>query len=126
MSEPEFLPIVVLTRRIDDGALDPVALTRRYLDRAEAVGKPLNAFVALCRDAALAAAADSAARAQARCRRGPLDGIPDRDQGQYRRRRHADQQRFRRGALARAGGRCRGGAPPARRRRGDPRQAQHA
>jgi aspartyl-tRNA(Asn)/glutamyl-tRNA(Gln) amidotransferase subunit A len=75
MPDPVFLPIAQQTRLIDQGALDPVALTRRYLERAETVGKPLNSVVTLCRETALAAAEASAARARARRRLGPLDGI---------------------------------------------------
>ena len=76
MSDLAFLSIARLTGLIDQGALDPVALARLYLDRAEGVGRPLNAFVLLCRDTALAEAAAAAQRARARRRLGPLDGVP--------------------------------------------------
>jgi aspartyl-tRNA(Asn)/glutamyl-tRNA(Gln) amidotransferase subunit A len=76
MSDLAFLSIARLTGLIDQGALDPVALARLYLDRAEGVGRPLNAFVLLCRDTALAEAAAAAQRARVRRRLGPLDGVP--------------------------------------------------
>src|SRR5271170_6107307 len=76
MSDPTFLSIARLTSLIDQGALDPVALTRTCLERAENVGRPLNAFILLCRDAALGEAEAAAQRARAHRRRGPLDGMP--------------------------------------------------
>jgi aspartyl-tRNA(Asn)/glutamyl-tRNA(Gln) amidotransferase subunit A len=76
MTDLAFLSIARLSSLVDQGALDPVALARLCLDRAEGVGRPLNAFVVLCRDAALGEAAAAAQRARARRRLGPLDGMP--------------------------------------------------
>jgi len=76
MPDLAFFSIARLTSLIDQGALDPVALTRLCLDRAEDVGRPLNAFVRLCRDTALAEAAAAGQRARAHRRLGPLDGVP--------------------------------------------------
>ena len=64
-----------LSAAIAAGQLDPVALTRLMLERIR-LNPELNAFVAVCGEAALAEAEAAAERARAGRRRGPLDGIP--------------------------------------------------
>jgi Asp-tRNA(Asn)/Glu-tRNA(Gln) amidotransferase A subunit family amidase len=76
MSQAVFLPITELSRRIESGALDPRELVQAYLERANGVGRPINAYVALREDAALVEAASSAQRASHGRRLGALDGIP--------------------------------------------------
>lgn len=76
MTDTVFLPIADLSRAIDEGAIDPVALTTAYMDRISAVGRGLNCYVTLCRDMALADAAAAKQRAITGRRLGPLDGIP--------------------------------------------------
>jgi aspartyl-tRNA(Asn)/glutamyl-tRNA(Gln) amidotransferase subunit A len=76
MSELAFLPITELSRRLDAGVLDPRDLLQAYMRRADGVGRALNCYVALCRESAVAAAAEAAQRAARRQRLGPLDGIP--------------------------------------------------
>src|SRR5262245_22182582 len=76
MSELAFLPIGELSRRIGAGTLDPCDLVRTYLQRADGLGRPLNCYVALCREQAMAEAEQAAQRAARKQRLGPLDGIP--------------------------------------------------
>jgi Asp-tRNA(Asn)/Glu-tRNA(Gln) amidotransferase A subunit family amidase len=76
MTDSIFRPIADQSRAIDEGALDPVALTQAYLDRIDGVGRALNCYVALCHDRALAEAAAAKQRAVDGRRLGPLDGIP--------------------------------------------------
>jgi aspartyl-tRNA(Asn)/glutamyl-tRNA(Gln) amidotransferase subunit A len=75
MNELAFLPISELSRLIDVGQLDPTALTRLFLERAQGVGRRLNCFITLCEQTAMAAARTAADRAAASRRLGPLDGI---------------------------------------------------
>ena len=76
MADPTFQSIAQLSAALTAGRLDAVALARACLDRIEGPGRVLNAFVTVCREAALGAAAEAAARAAAGRRLGPLDGIP--------------------------------------------------
>jgi aspartyl-tRNA(Asn)/glutamyl-tRNA(Gln) amidotransferase subunit A len=76
MTELAFLPISVLSRMIDAGGVDPVELTRLFLARIGGVGRPLNCFITICTETALAEATASAERARSKRRLGPLDGIP--------------------------------------------------
>jgi aspartyl-tRNA(Asn)/glutamyl-tRNA(Gln) amidotransferase subunit A len=76
MTELAFTPISVLSRMIDAGDIDPLELTQLFLTRIGGVGRPLNCFITLCADTALAEAKASDERAQSKRRLGPLDGIP--------------------------------------------------
>jgi Asp-tRNA(Asn)/Glu-tRNA(Gln) amidotransferase A subunit family amidase len=76
MSELAFLPIRELSRRIEAGSLDPRDLALTYLQRAGGVGRPLNCYVAMCRESAMVEAGRAAQRAARKQRLGPLDGIP--------------------------------------------------
>src|SRR4051794_16164082 len=76
MSEFVFMSAAELSRRIGAGSLDPLDLTRAFLDRATGIGRPLNAFAKLCADSAFADAARAADRAKSKKRLGPLDGVP--------------------------------------------------
>ena len=76
MSNAVFLPITELSRRIDAGTLDPLALTNAFLERSDGVGRPLNCYVTLCREQALADAEEASARAARHERLSPIDGIP--------------------------------------------------
>ena len=76
MSDTVFLPITELSRRIDAGAARSRTLTNAFLERSDGVGRPLNCYVALCREQALADAEQAAERAARKQRLSPLDGIP--------------------------------------------------
>jgi Asp-tRNA(Asn)/Glu-tRNA(Gln) amidotransferase A subunit family amidase len=76
MEDTVFLPVTELSRRIESGVLDPRALARAYLERADTVGRPLNCYVALCGERAMAEADVAAQRAERKQRLSPLDGIP--------------------------------------------------
>lgn len=76
MSSAVFLPIAELSRRIDAGTLDPVVLTNVFLERSDGIGRPLNCYVALCREQALADAEEASVRAARHERLSPIDGIP--------------------------------------------------
>jgi Asp-tRNA(Asn)/Glu-tRNA(Gln) amidotransferase A subunit family amidase len=76
MTENTFQTIAELSRAIEAGSLDPVALTQAYFDRIDGVGRALNCYVVLCRDQALADAVAAKQRAVNGRRLGPLDGIP--------------------------------------------------
>ena len=76
MPELAFARIAKLSALMDERVLDPVVLTQLYLSRAMGVCKPLNAYVALREQEALAEAERSRARILAGRRLGPLDGIP--------------------------------------------------
>ena len=64
MEDTVFLPVTELSRRIESGVLDPRALARAYLERADTVGRPLNCYVALCGERAMAEADMAAQRAE--------------------------------------------------------------
>ena len=76
MSDPVFLPITELSRRIDAGLLDPRDLARAYLERADGAGRSLNCYLALCGERAVAEAEQAARRAARKQRLSPIDGIP--------------------------------------------------
>jgi len=71
-----FRSIGELSAALGAGALDAVRLTEEFLARIDGPGRALNAYVVVCRDAALQAARAAATRAAAGRRLGPLDGIP--------------------------------------------------
>src|SRR5215471_3783411 len=75
MSVLAFLPIGEVSRLIDAGEVDPAALTRLFLERAEGIGHRLNCFITLCGETAMAEARRATERAAARRRFGPLDGV---------------------------------------------------
>jgi Asp-tRNA(Asn)/Glu-tRNA(Gln) amidotransferase A subunit family amidase len=76
MEDTVFLPVTELSRRIESGVLDPRALVRAYLERANTAGRPLNCYVALCDERTMAEADAAAQRAERKRRLSPLDGIP--------------------------------------------------
>lgn len=76
MDELAFLSATELSRRIETGSLDPRELVQTLLERATGQVRPLNCFITLCADSALAEASAAAERAQTQRRLGPLDGIP--------------------------------------------------
>ena len=65
-----------LGRGIDRGEIDPVALTRTYLDAIDAHPMRDRIYSAVTHDRALAEAAASKARATSKRRLSPLDGVP--------------------------------------------------
>jgi len=65
-----------LGRGIDAGEIDPVDLTRTYLDAIKAHDLKDRIYARLTEDRALAEAQAASARAKAGQRRGPLDGVP--------------------------------------------------
>ena len=72
-----FMTVADLSQRIEEGSLCPVALVQASLARISQTEPQLNAFVALAAsEACLEAAEASRARAEAKQRLGPLDGIP--------------------------------------------------
>lgn len=71
-----FHRIAALSDAISERRLDPVALSEAMLLRIEALNPALNAYVAVCRDAALSEAAKAAERAATGQGHGVLDGIP--------------------------------------------------
>src|SRR6266446_8838658 len=75
MGNLAFLSISRLSRLIDSGDVDPTALTRLFIERAEGVGRGLNCFIVLCKETAMSEARAAADRAAAKRRLGPLDGI---------------------------------------------------
>jgi aspartyl-tRNA(Asn)/glutamyl-tRNA(Gln) amidotransferase subunit A len=75
MGSLAFLSISRLSRLLDCGDVDPTALTRLFIERAEGVGRGLNCFIVLCKETAMSEARAAADRAAAKRRLGPLDGI---------------------------------------------------
>jgi aspartyl-tRNA(Asn)/glutamyl-tRNA(Gln) amidotransferase subunit A len=69
-------PIEVLSKRIHDGSLLPVALMEHFLDRAEALNEALGAFQLLPREQALEAARAAELALSSGHDAGPLHGIP--------------------------------------------------
>jgi aspartyl-tRNA(Asn)/glutamyl-tRNA(Gln) amidotransferase subunit A len=65
-----------LGRGIDEGAIDPVALTRTYLEAIDAHPFRDRIYSAVTHDRAMAEASAAAARAKAGMRLSPLDGVP--------------------------------------------------
>ncbi len=78
MAEPqvEFLTIAEQGRLIQEGALSPLELTQRYLDRIDQLDGKLHAFNTVLRDQALAAAERAEQEIASGRYRGPLHGIP--------------------------------------------------
>ena len=77
MSGAATLPTVAeAAALIRDGGLSPVDLTKRCLDRIEALDSTLSAFITVSADGALQAAEKAAREIAAGGWRGPLHGIP--------------------------------------------------
>lgn len=70
------LTIDAAAARIAAGDLSPVELTRAYLQRIEAFGQRVNAYITVTAEQALAQARSLEAELAAGRRRGPLHGIP--------------------------------------------------
>jgi len=70
------LTIDAASARIAAGDLSPVELTRAYLERIEALGERVNAYITVTAEQALAQARALQAELAAGRRRGPLHGIP--------------------------------------------------
>ena len=75
-SETDFLAAHELTRRFAGGALSPVTVVERQLDRIARLEPALNAFRIVTADGALVAADAAAARWRDKAPLGPLDGVP--------------------------------------------------
>ncbi len=76
MTAPVDLDIVSAGRLLRRGGLTSGELTRACLARIDALNPSLNAFIAITRDEALAAASDADAELARGEDRGPLHGIP--------------------------------------------------
>jgi aspartyl-tRNA(Asn)/glutamyl-tRNA(Gln) amidotransferase subunit A len=76
LPETLFLPVSELSQRIADGMLDPRDLVHAYLERVDRVGRPLNCYVVLSGERAIAEAEKAADRATRKQRLSPIDGIP--------------------------------------------------
>ena len=76
MQNLTFFSIQQLSNAIDTKELDPIVLARFYLDRIESVGRSLNCYIAVSKEAALAQAGPSSTGAQQRRSLGSLDGVP--------------------------------------------------
>ena len=76
MSELCFLTIAEASRRIRARSLSPVDLCQAYLDRIDAVGSCLDAYILVLREQALAEARKAEAEITAGGWKGPLHGIP--------------------------------------------------
>jgi aspartyl-tRNA(Asn)/glutamyl-tRNA(Gln) amidotransferase subunit A len=76
MEEWQGLSVAALGRGIGRGEIDPVALTRFFLDRIEAHPLAGRIYARLTPERALAEAAAAAARARAGRRLSALDGVP--------------------------------------------------
>lgn len=76
MSELCFLTIAEASRRIRARSLSPVDLCQAYLDRIDAVGSGLDAYILVLREQALAEARKAEAEITADGWKGPLHGIP--------------------------------------------------
>ena len=75
-AEIPFLSASELADAIRAGAVSPVDAVDAYLDRIDAVGDRLNAYITVCADEARADAKQMAAEAAAGSFRGPLHGVP--------------------------------------------------
>ena len=71
-----FLTVAELGRAYERGETSPVAAARALLDRIEALGGPLHAFIRLTPEVALREAEAAERELRAGRRRGPLHGIP--------------------------------------------------
>jgi aspartyl-tRNA(Asn)/glutamyl-tRNA(Gln) amidotransferase subunit A len=76
MSDLSYLSAVELGKLIKRKAISPVEVTRATLDQAERLRQPLNCFITLCEDEAMAAARAAERDIMAGHYRGPLHGIP--------------------------------------------------
>ncbi|PZP41863.1 MAG: Asp-tRNA(Asn)/Glu-tRNA(Gln) amidotransferase GatCAB subunit A [Azospirillum brasilense] len=76
MSELCFLTIAEASRRIRARSLSPVELCQAYLDRIDAVGSSLDAYILVLREQALVEARKAEAEITAGGWKGPLHGIP--------------------------------------------------
>ena len=74
--EIPFLSASELAAAIRNRSVSPVAAVDAYLDRIDAVGKRLNAYITVCADEARADAKRLEAEAAAGSFRGPLHGVP--------------------------------------------------
>jgi aspartyl-tRNA(Asn)/glutamyl-tRNA(Gln) amidotransferase subunit A len=72
----EFATITELAAQIRAGAMSPVTLTERYLERITALDKRLHAFIEVTRDRALAEARAAEALLRGGHDLGPLHGVP--------------------------------------------------
>lgn len=75
-TEPAFCSVRELGNLLRAGEVTAVGLTRYFLDRLEAVGRPLNAVAAVTPERALEEAALADAELARGLDRGPLHGIP--------------------------------------------------
>jgi aspartyl-tRNA(Asn)/glutamyl-tRNA(Gln) amidotransferase subunit A len=76
MNELAFAPATELAARIAARDLSPTELVRLYLSRIDAHDGKLRGFLTVCRERALARAAEAEAEARAGRLRGPLHGVP--------------------------------------------------
>ena len=76
MTDLHFLTISEASALIKDGELSPVELTQAFLERISVLDKPLQAFITLLADSALAEARNAEAEIQRGAYKGPLHGIP--------------------------------------------------
>lgn len=74
--DPAFLTVAEAGALIARREISPVELTRRHLDRIEAIDPQLSSFLLVTPEAALAQARAAEAEIAAGHRRGPLHGIP--------------------------------------------------
>lgn len=70
------LDLRTAAQRLASGEVDPVALTRAYLDRIEVTEPRLNEWVTVDAEGALASAEQARTELRSGHRRGPLHGIP--------------------------------------------------
>ncbi len=75
-AEIPFLSASELAAAIREGDISPVQAVEAYLDRIDAVGDKLNAYITVCVDEARAEAKRLEAEAAAGNFRGPLHGVP--------------------------------------------------
>src|SRR5882672_9615226 len=76
MTDVVYLSIADAGAEIEAGKLSPVDLTKAVLDRIEATDEKLNSYVLVMKESALGEAEAAEARARAKSRLGPLDGVP--------------------------------------------------
>src|SRR6185437_8337370 len=76
MPDLNFLPAVVLAKKIREHSLSPVEVLEAHLARIERLNPILNAFVQVESDAARRAAREAEATITRREKIGPLHGIP--------------------------------------------------
>ena len=74
--ELAFMPATEMAAAIRARKLSPVELTRAMLERIDALNPPLNAYVLVTRDIALAAAQEAEAAVMRGDALGPLHGVP--------------------------------------------------